>query len=92
MPQIVNAQTNKMNTIKKCLGLVWIALAVYSYSILLKTSIDQIKLVPTTDTIIQWSIFAIIFLPIAIGFVMFGWMAFKGAYDHLPASSDEVED
>ncbi len=81
-----------MNTIKKYLGLVWIALAIYSYSILLKTSIDQIKLVPTTDTIIQWSIFAIIFLPIAIGFVMFGWMAFKGAYDHLPSSSDEVED
>jgi len=24
--------------------------------------------------------------------VMFGWMAFKGAYDHLPASSDKVED
>ena len=81
-----------MNTIKKYLGLVWIALAVYSYSILLKTAIDQIKLVPTTDRIIQWSIFAIIFLPIAIGFVMFGWMAFKGAYDQLPASSDEVED
>ena len=81
-----------MNTVKKYLGLVWIALAVYSYSILLKTAIDQIKLVPTTDRIIQWGIFAIIFLPIAIGFVMFGWMAFKGAYDQLPVSSDEVKD
>ena len=81
-----------MNTIKKYLGLVWIALAVYSYSILLKTAIERMKLVPTTDTIIQWSIFAIIFLPIAIGFVMFGWMALKGAYDQLPASSKEVED
>ena len=81
-----------MNSIKKYLGLVWIALAIYSYSILLKTAIERIRLVPTTDTIIQWSIFAIIFLPIAIGFVMFGWMAFKGAYDHLPASSDKVED
>jgi len=81
-----------MNSIKKYLGLVWIALAIYSYSILLKTAIERIKLVPTTDTIIQWSIFAIIFLPIALGFVMFGWMALKGAYDSLPASSNAVED
>jgi uncharacterized membrane protein len=81
-----------MNTIKKYLGLVWIALAIYSYSILLKTAIDQIKLFPTTDTIIQWTIFVIIFLPIALGFVMFGWMALKGAYDSLPTSSEEVED
>ncbi|MEY3576991.1 MAG: hypothetical protein RL394_574 [Bacteroidota bacterium] len=81
-----------MNSIKKYLGLVWIALAIYSYSILLKTAIERIRLVPTTDTIIQWSIFAIIFLPIALGFVMFGWMALKGAYDHLPESSNEVED
>ena len=81
-----------MNTIKKYLGLVWIALAIYSYSILLKTSIDQIKLGPTTDTIIQWSIFAIIFLPIAIGFLIFGWLAFQGAYDNLPESSEAVEE
>jgi hypothetical protein len=81
-----------MNSIKKYLGLVWIALAIYSYSILLKTAIERIRLVPTTDTIIPWSIFAIIFLPIALGFIMFGWMALKGAYDHLPESSEEVED
>jgi hypothetical protein len=81
-----------MNTVKKYLGLVWIALAVYSYSILLKTALERIRLVPGTDTIIQWGIFAIIFLPIAIGFVMFGWMAFKGAYDQLPVSSDGVKD
>jgi len=81
-----------MNSIKKYLGLVWIALAIYSYSILLKTAIERIRLVPTTDTIIQWSIFAIIFLPIALGFIMFGWMALKGAYDQLPESSEEVED
>ena len=81
-----------MNTVKKYLGLVWIALAVYSYSILLKTALERIRLVPGTDSIIQWGIFAIIFLPIALGFVMFGWMAFKGAYDQLPVSSDEVKD
>jgi hypothetical protein len=81
-----------MNSIKKYLGLVWIFLAIASYSILLKTTIEQINAKPTTDTIIQWSIFAIIFLPIAIGLVIFGWLAWKGAYEQLPVSSKEVED
>ncbi len=81
-----------MNSIKKYLGLVWIFLAIACYSILLKTTIEQINAKPTTDTIIQWSIFAIIFLPIAIGLVIFGWLAWKGAYEQLPVSSKEVED
>ena len=81
-----------MNSIKKYLGLVWIFLAIASYSILLKTTIEQINAKPTTDTIIQWSIFAIIFLPIAIGLVIFGWLAWKGAYEQLPVSSKDVED
>lgn len=81
-----------MNAIKKSLGLVWMAFAVLSYILLLKTAVGQINLKPTTDTIIQWIIFAVIFLPIAIGFLIFGWLAFKGAYDQLPESSNEVED
>jgi hypothetical protein len=81
-----------MNTIKKFLGLLWIFIAVATYSILLKTSIAQINAKPTADTIIQWSIFAIIFLPIAIGLVIFGWLAWKGAYEQLPISSEEVKD
>lgn len=81
-----------MNTIKKHLGLLWIVVAVSTYSILLKTSIEQINAKPVADTIIQWSIFAIIFLPIAIGMVIFGWLAWKGAYDQLPVSSEEVKD
>lgn len=81
-----------MNTIKKYLGLLWIVVAISTYSILLKTSIEQINVKPTADTIIQWSIFAIIFLPIAIGLVIFGWLAWKGAYEQLPVSSEEVID
>lgn len=61
-----------------------------TYGMLVKTAIKQISLKPTTDTIVQWSIFVIIFLPITIGFLIFGWLAFKGAYDHLPSSSDEI--
>jgi hypothetical protein len=79
-----------MNSIKRYLGILWIAIAIISYSILLKTAYGQISAKPTTDTIMQWSIFVIIFFPIAIGFVLFGWLAFKGDYDRLPTSSDEI--
>jgi hypothetical protein len=81
-----------MNAVKKYMGLVWMALAIGSYYILLKTAIEQINKVGSVDAIIQWGIFAIIFLPIAIGLLIFGWLAFQGLYDHLPESSKEVED
>lgn len=81
-----------MNTVKRYLGILWIAIALLSYILLLKTAYDQITIKPTTDTIMQWSIFVIIFFPIAIGFVLFGWLALQGAYDKLPGSSDEIED
>jgi hypothetical protein len=81
-----------MNSIKKILGLVWIGLAVIAYYFLFRTAADKISAKPTTDTIIEWSIFALVFFPIAIGLVIFGWFAFRGAYDHLPESSSEVED
>ena len=81
-----------MNQVKKVLGLVWIVFGLTAYVLLLKTCLEQIELKPTTDTIIQWSIFAIIFLPIAIGFLIFGWLAFQGVYDNLPESSEAVEE
>jgi hypothetical protein len=81
-----------MNQVKKVLGLVWIVFGLTAYVLLLKTCLEQIELKPTTDTIIQWSIFAIIFLPIAIGFLIFGWLAFQGAYDNLPENSEAVEE
>ena len=81
-----------MNRIKRIAGLIWMLVAVVAYIILLQTALTQINAKPTTDTIIQWSIFAVIFLPIAIGLIIFGWLALKGDYDHLPSSSEEIED
>jgi len=42
------------------------------------------------DTKIQWIVFVVIFIPIAIGLMMFGWYAFKGEYNRLPESSKEL--
>jgi hypothetical protein len=42
------------------------------------------------DTRIQWTVFILVFIPIAFGLLLFGWFAWKGEYDRLPESSAEV--
>ena len=43
------------------------------------------------NTILQWAIIVLVFMPIACGMVIFGRYAVSGAYDHLPQKSDELE-
>ena len=44
-----------------------------------------------SNVILQWGIILTIFTPICIGFFIFGYYAFKGEYDQLPASSQDLE-
>ena len=44
-----------------------------------------------TNAILQWVIILVIFIPICIGFFIFGKYASQGEYDHLPTKSDELE-
>ena len=37
-----------------------------------------------------WTIIILIFVPIALGLLLFGWYAWKGEYDHLPEDSAEL--
>ena len=39
---------------------------------------------------IPWVIIIAIFTPIAIGLMIFGYFSFKGEYDKLPESSEEI--
>ena len=39
---------------------------------------------------IPWVIIITIFTPIAVGLMIFGWYSFKGEYDRLPESSEEL--
>lgn len=59
---------------------------------LIRTAAEEITKKPVIDTKIQWIVFVVIFIPIAIGIMVFGWYALKGEYDHLPESSAELED
>ena len=81
-----------MNSIKRFAGFLWIILGPLAIFYLIKTALEEISKKPVIDTKIQWIVFVIIFIPIAIGLMIFGWYAFKGEYDRLPESSTELED
>ena len=59
---------------------------------LIKTASEEIAKKPVIDTKIQWIVFVVVFIPIAIGLMIFGWYALKGEYDKLPESSAELKD
>jgi len=81
-----------MNSIKRFAGVIWILLGPLAIYYLITTAISEIQKKPVIDTKIQWIVFVVIFIPIAVGMMIFGWLALKGEYDHLPESSVEVED
>ncbi|WP_205508470.1 DUF6814 family protein [Longitalea arenae] len=79
-----------MNQLKRWLGIVWIILGPVTIYYLIKTAAEEINKKPVLDTKIQWAVFIIIFIPIAIGMVIFGYYALKGEYDRLPENSKEI--
>jgi len=80
----------KMNRIKRILGILWILLAPVAIYYLVKTGLHEMQKKPVIDTKIQWMVFIVVFIPIAIGLIIFGYYAWKGEYDHLPESSEEL--
>lgn len=83
---------NNMNLVKRYAGLLWMIMGPVAIFYLIKTAAEEITKKPVIDTKIQWIVFVAIFIPIAIGLVVFGWYALKGEYDHLPESSAELKD
>ena len=81
-----------MNQLKKYAGILWILLGPVAVYYLIRTAAEEIAKKPVLDTKIQWIVFVIIFIPIAIGIMIFGYYALKGEYEHLPENSAEVED
>jgi len=79
-----------MNSIKRYAGLLWIIIGPAAIFYLIKTAAEEIAKKPVIDTKIQWIVFVVIFIPVAIGLMIFGWYALKGEYDHLPKSSKEL--
>ena len=70
--------------------MIWIVLGPLAVYYLIKTAANEIAKKPVIDTKIQWAVFVVVFIPIAMGMVIFGYYALKGDYDHLPESSQEI--
>jgi hypothetical protein len=81
-----------MNALKRIAGILWIIAGPLAIYYLVKTAVNEINKKPVIDTKIQWAVFVIVFIPIAIGIIIFGVYAVKGEYDHLPSSSADIPD
>ena len=79
-----------MNQLKRYAGIIWILLGPVAMYYLIKTAASEIAARPVVDTIIQWGVFVVVFLPIAAGLMIFGYYALQGEYDHLPDNSQEL--
>jgi Family of unknown function (DUF6814) len=70
-----------MNKIRRYLGILWMIIGPVTVYYLVKTAAYEISAKPDTDTKIQWAVFIAIFVPIAVGIVIFGYYALQGEYD-----------
>ena len=70
-----------MKKIRRFAGIIWILLGPAALWYLVKTAALEISRKPVLDTKIQWGVFIAIFIPIAVGMVLFGYYALKGEYD-----------
>ncbi|MEY2646514.1 MAG: hypothetical protein RL158_490, partial [Bacteroidota bacterium] len=75
-----------MNTIKKLLGFVWMLMSpaiilflVFQAYVKIEAASEATK----ANTILQWVIILLIFLPISIGFFIFGKYAAQNEYAQL---------
>ena len=82
-----------MNAFKRLLGIFWLILAPVIIYALVNGAIANIDTHGKKDinNPVIWVIIILIFTPIAIGLMIFGWYAFRGEYDRLPHSSKEFE-
>lgn len=81
-----------MKAIKRLLGIVWILMAPASLVLMVMQMIEKISLAESgTDklnTSLQWGIILFIFIPVAIGLLIFGLYSLKGEYDDVDSFND----
>ncbi|HSU29439.1 MAG TPA: hypothetical protein VLJ68_13725 [Chitinophagaceae bacterium] len=81
-----------MNAAKRFLGIFWLLIAPLIIYALVNGAVIHIDPHGKKDinNPVIWIIILLIFTPIAIGLMIFGWYAFRGDYDRLPKSSKEI--
>lgn len=81
-----------MNLLKRMLGFVWMIFAPVVIYFLVMGAVHNINSTGTKDINkpVPWVIIILIFTPIAIGLMIFGYYALRGEYDKLPERSEEL--
>lgn len=82
-----------MNTIKSFLGILWMITGPAAIFFLVMSAFDNINSAGKGDITnpIPWIIIIAIFIPIAIGFSIFGWYALKGLYSDQDFIDESIE-
>jgi hypothetical protein len=70
-----------MNYIRRIAGILWIIAGPLAIYYLIRTAAREIAKRPEIDTKIQWIVFVAVFIPIALGMIIFGYYSLKGEYD-----------
>ena len=73
-----------MNIVRRILGVVWLLLGPVAIWLIISNAVKAIEKASAamrSNAILQWSIITVIFIPIAIGLMIFGTYSIKGAYD-----------
>jgi DMSO/TMAO reductase YedYZ heme-binding membrane subunit len=80
-----------MNQLKRIMGFTWMVIAPVVIYFLITGAIHNIGHgTKDINKPIPWTIIIIIFTPIAVGLMIFGYYAIRGEYDKLPESSKEI--
>ena len=71
-----------MDKLKRALGIVWMLIGIASIVLLIYSAAININSAKgDIGKPIPWIIIIAVFTPVAIGLIIFGWYAMKGAYD-----------
>jgi Na+/H+ antiporter NhaA len=82
-----------MDTVKKYMGWVWMLLAPSLIGFMgwqAGEKITQATVTARSNIALQWGIILGIFVPVCIGFFIFGYYAAKGYYNRLPQHSGDL--
>ena len=83
-----------MSAVKKLLGFIWLIIGPVILDGLVYRAIHEFAIAKPeqlSELYVFWPVILIIFIPIAIGFSIFGWYSLKGLYNRLPLNSEEIE-
>ena len=80
-----------MNTLKRVLGIIWMILgAAFAGYFPYKTVLVLSSPSATSEDFVFWIVVTLIFIPVMLGLVLFGYYAVKGEYNNLEETDEEA--